>query len=147
MFFLSLVEEFRIVHPILVVVPVGLVPTWERELQLWAPKLNMVNYASKIEDARDVVRRMEFSLPNEHFKPQIVLTTFEVINCVRISKTFPTFYRHVGTNFRCLLCVFPSLLVVALLTWVDVISQKLSKSPFIKCGSFVSPVLLVSSIV
>lgn len=85
MFFLSLVEDFKVVHPVLVVVPISLIQNWEHELRFWSPKLNIVNYASQIKEARDVVRQMEFNSFNEPFKPQIVLTTFEVINYVRDS--------------------------------------------------------------
>lgn len=84
-FFLSLVEDFKVVHPVLVVVPISLIQNWEHELRFWSPKLNIVNYASQIKEARDVVRQTEFNSFNEPFKPQIVLTTFEVINCVRNS--------------------------------------------------------------
>jgi len=83
MFFLSLVECYRVVRPILVVVPKSLIQNWEHELYQWAPKLYIVNYASKLEEARDIIRRAEFSSFNEPFRPQIVLTTFDVINCVR----------------------------------------------------------------
>lgn len=85
MFFLSLVEDYRVAHPILVVVPKSLIQNWEHELYQWAPKLYVVNYASKMEDARGIIRRTEFSSFSEPFKPQIVLTTFEVVNCVRPS--------------------------------------------------------------
>ena len=85
MFFLSLVEDFRVVRPILVVVPKSLIQNWKHELDQWAPKLYIVNYASKTEDARGIICRTEFSSFIGPFKPQIVLTTFEVINCVRYS--------------------------------------------------------------
>jgi chromodomain-helicase-DNA-binding protein 3 len=80
LFILSLVEDFRVVRPTLIVVHVGLLSSWEQELRLWAPKLNLVSYATKNEEARDVIRRVEFNLPGGPFKPDIVLTTFEVLN-------------------------------------------------------------------
>lgn len=87
MFFLSLVELYRVVHPILVTVPKCLIQNWEHELCQWAPKLYFVNYSSKLEEARDIIRRTEFSSFSEPFRPQIVLTTFDVVNCVSASYT------------------------------------------------------------
>jgi SNF2 family DNA or RNA helicase len=90
-FFLSLVEDYRVVRPILVVVPKSLIQNWEHELYQWAPKLYIVNYASKTEEARGIIRRTEFSSFSEPFKPQIVLTTFEIINCVRPSNELSSY--------------------------------------------------------
>lgn len=83
MFFLSLVENYRVVHPILVVVPKSLIQNWNHELSQWASKLYIVHYASKLEEARDIIRRAEFNSFCEPFRSQIVLTSFDVINCVR----------------------------------------------------------------
>jgi SNF2 family DNA or RNA helicase len=96
LFILSLVEDLRVVRPTLIVVHVGLLSSWEQELRLWAPKLNLVSYATKNEEARDVIRRVEFNLPGGPFKPDIVLTTFEVLNAVRIYASFMKLSIHVA---------------------------------------------------
>ncbi len=50
LFVRTLVKGFQVVHPILIVVNVALVQSWERELHLWASDVNVVNYASKNEE-------------------------------------------------------------------------------------------------
>jgi hypothetical protein len=55
LFVRTLVKGFQVVHPILIVVNVALVRSWERELHLWAFDINLVNYASKNEKARKII--------------------------------------------------------------------------------------------
>ncbi len=84
LFVRTLVKGFQVVHPILIVVNVALIQSWERELHLWAVDVNVLNYASKNEEARKIIWQVELNLNFGLFKPKVFLTTFEVFNNVSV---------------------------------------------------------------
>jgi SNF2 family DNA or RNA helicase len=77
-------KGFQVVHPILIVVNVALVRSWERELHLWASDVNVVNYLSKNEEARKIIQQVELNFNFGLFKPEVFFTTFEVFNNVNV---------------------------------------------------------------
>jgi hypothetical protein len=84
LFVRNLIQGFQVVHPILIVVNVALVRSWEWELHLWASDVNVVNYVSKNEEARKIIRQVELNLNSGLFKPKVFFTTFEVFNNVSV---------------------------------------------------------------
>jgi hypothetical protein len=84
LFVRTLVKGFQVVHAILIVVNVALVRSWEQKLHMWASDVNVVNYASKNEEARNIIRQVELNLNSRLFKLEVFLTTFEVFNNVSV---------------------------------------------------------------
>jgi hypothetical protein len=80
LFVRTLVKGFQVVHPILIVVNVAFVQNWEQELNMWAFGVNVVNYASKNKEAKNIIRQVELNLNSRLFKPEVFLTTFENFN-------------------------------------------------------------------
>jgi hypothetical protein len=80
LFLVSLQEEFQVVLPNLIVVDAGLIASWESELKLWTTQVDFINYTSESTDAREFIQQAEFNFPNGPIKPQMILTTFEVLN-------------------------------------------------------------------
>ncbi|KAJ7544078.1 hypothetical protein O6H91_09G064000 [Diphasiastrum complanatum] len=78
-FVVSLIEEFRVVRPILVVGPSDTIPVWEAEIAQWAPTINAVTYSGSRE-AREVIRKFEIGTCVEPIKVQLLLTSFEILN-------------------------------------------------------------------
>jgi hypothetical protein len=79
-----LVKGFQVVHPILIMVNVAFIQSWKWELHLWAFDTNVVNYASKNEEARKSIWQVELNLNFKLFKPEVFFTTFEVFNNVNV---------------------------------------------------------------
>ncbi len=76
LFVKTLVKGFQVVHPILIVVNVAFIRSWERKLHLWAFDVNLVNYASKNEEARKIIRQVELNLNSGLFKPKVFFYHF-----------------------------------------------------------------------
>jgi SNF2 family DNA or RNA helicase len=90
LFLVSLLEEFQVVLPNLIVVDAGMIASWESELKLWTTQVDFINYTSESTDAREFIQQAEFNFPNGPVKPQMILTTFEVLNSVRMKPKFFT---------------------------------------------------------
>jgi SNF2 family DNA or RNA helicase len=90
LFLVSLLEEFQVVLPNLIVVDAELIASWESELKLWTTQVDFINYTSESTDAREFIQQAEFNFPNGPIKPQMILTTFEVLNSVRRKPKFFT---------------------------------------------------------
>jgi hypothetical protein len=80
---LSLLETLRTnrhhVGPIMIVVPLSTMGHWYKELQVWTPKLNIVQYHGSAED-RSEIRRLEFYYDHDAdrtVKFHVLLTTYE----------------------------------------------------------------------
>ncbi|KAJ8338893.1 hypothetical protein SKAU_G00356790 [Synaphobranchus kaupii] len=78
--FLSyLFTEHQLYGPFLLVVPLSTLTSWQREIQLWAPHLNVVVYLGDI-SSRGMIRTHEWMHPqNKRLKFNILLTTYEIL--------------------------------------------------------------------
>ncbi|XP_065334044.1 chromodomain-helicase-DNA-binding protein 1 isoform X2 [Cloeon dipterum] len=65
--------------PFLVVVPLSTMTSWQREFQLWAPKLNVVTYLGDVR-SREIIREHEWIFPqSKRLKFNAILTTYEIL--------------------------------------------------------------------
>lgn len=78
-FLVSLVEEFHVLKPILVVVSPPAFTKWEAALNKWASNVNVVVY-SGTKEAREIIHRCELYNRDGHVMAEIVLTTFDTLN-------------------------------------------------------------------
>lgn len=77
-FTLSLIKDFHINRPILIVTSTAGIYCWESEFLRWASSINMVAYCGNRE-SRDIIRKLEFSEGNGCVLVQIVLSTSDVV--------------------------------------------------------------------
>uniref|UniRef100_A0A4W3KC91 Chromodomain helicase DNA binding protein 1 n=1 Tax=Callorhinchus milii TaxID=7868 RepID=A0A4W3KC91_CALMI len=78
--FLSyLFHEHQLYGPFLLVVPLSTLTSWQREIELWSPEMNVVVYLGDI-SSRNVIRTYEWMHPqNKRLKFNILLTTYEIL--------------------------------------------------------------------
>ncbi|XP_011480396.1 chromodomain-helicase-DNA-binding protein 1 [Oryzias latipes] len=74
-----LFHEHQLYGPFLLVVPLSTVTSWQREIQLWAPQMNVVVYLGDI-SSRNMIRTHEWiHLHSRRLKFNILLTTYEIL--------------------------------------------------------------------
>ncbi|KAL4617640.1 chromodomain-helicase-DNA-binding protein 1 [Arapaima gigas] len=74
-----LFNEHQLYGPFLLVVPLSTLTSWQREIQLWAPQMNVVVYLGDI-SSRSMIRTHEWMHPqNKRLKFNILLTTYEIL--------------------------------------------------------------------
>uniref|UniRef100_A0A8C5BRW0 DNA helicase n=1 Tax=Gadus morhua TaxID=8049 RepID=A0A8C5BRW0_GADMO len=72
-------HEHQLYGPFLLVVPLSTLVSWQREIQLWAPMMNVVVYLGDI-SSRNMIRTHEWMHPqNKRLKFNILLTTYEIL--------------------------------------------------------------------
>jgi SNF2 family DNA or RNA helicase len=64
----SLLEEFHLVLPNLIVVDARLNTSWESELKLWTTQVDVINYISESIDLRKFIQQAKFNFPNHYNK-------------------------------------------------------------------------------
>lgn len=77
-FTLSLIKDFHINRPILIITSTAGIYCWESEFLRWASSVNMVAYCGNRE-SRDIIRKLEFSEESGCVLVQIVLSTSEAV--------------------------------------------------------------------
>lgn len=77
-FTLSLIKDFHINRPILIITSTAGIYCWESEFLRWASSINMVAYCGNRE-SRDIIRKLEFSEESGCVLVQIVLSTSDVV--------------------------------------------------------------------
>ncbi|KAH9288415.1 hypothetical protein KI387_032532 [Taxus chinensis] len=78
-FILSLMKEFDIIQPVLIVTSIAGVSLWESEILQWDPSVNIIVYCGN-RDARDVIRKLEFFDESGCMMAQIVLSTVDIVS-------------------------------------------------------------------
>lgn len=74
-----LFHEHQLYGPFLLVVPLSTLTSWQREIQLWAPLMNVVVYLGDI-NSRNMIRTHEWMHPQtKRLKLNILLTTYEIL--------------------------------------------------------------------
>ncbi|MGH0179343.1 UNVERIFIED_CONTAM: hypothetical protein FKN15_010392 [Acipenser sinensis] len=74
-----LFHEHQLYGPFLVVVPLSTLTSWQREIQLWAPMMNVAVYLGDI-NSRSMIRTHEWMHPQtKRLKLNILLTTYEIL--------------------------------------------------------------------
>uniref|UniRef100_A0A671RHZ2 Chromodomain-helicase-DNA-binding protein 1-like n=1 Tax=Sinocyclocheilus anshuiensis TaxID=1608454 RepID=A0A671RHZ2_9TELE len=74
-----LFHEHQLYGPFLLVVPLSTLTSWQREIQLWAPQINVVVYLGDI-SSRNMIRTHEWMHPQtKRLKFNILLTTYEIL--------------------------------------------------------------------
>uniref|UniRef100_A0A667ZC49 Chromodomain helicase DNA binding protein 1 n=1 Tax=Myripristis murdjan TaxID=586833 RepID=A0A667ZC49_9TELE len=74
-----LFHEHQLYGPFLLVVPLSTLTSWQREIQLWAPQMNIVVYLGDI-SSRNMIRTHEWMhVQNKRLKFNILLTTYEIL--------------------------------------------------------------------
>ncbi|XP_051540954.1 chromodomain-helicase-DNA-binding protein 1-like isoform X2 [Myxocyprinus asiaticus] len=74
-----LFHEHQLYGPFLLVVPLSTLTSWQREIQLWAPLMNVVVYLGDI-NSRNMIRTHEWMhLQTKRLKFNILLTTYEIL--------------------------------------------------------------------
>ncbi|XP_029024995.1 chromodomain-helicase-DNA-binding protein 1 [Betta splendens] len=74
-----LFNEHQLYGPFLLVVPLSTLTSWQREIQLWAPQMNVVVYLGDI-SSRNMIRTHEWMhLHSKRLKFNILLTTYEIL--------------------------------------------------------------------
>ncbi|XP_055489251.1 chromodomain-helicase-DNA-binding protein 1 isoform X2 [Leucoraja erinacea] len=78
--FLSYIfHEHQLYGPFLLVVPLSTLTSWQREIELWAPQMNVVVYLGDI-SSRNMIRTYEWMHPQtKRLKFNILLTTYEIL--------------------------------------------------------------------
>ncbi|XP_060692950.1 chromodomain-helicase-DNA-binding protein 1 isoform X3 [Hemiscyllium ocellatum] len=78
--FLSYVfHEHQLYGPFLLVVPLSTLTSWQREIEMWAPEMNVVVYLGDI-SSRNMIRTYEWMHPQtKRLKFNILLTTYEIL--------------------------------------------------------------------
>ncbi|XP_056591862.1 chromodomain-helicase-DNA-binding protein 1 isoform X2 [Triplophysa dalaica] len=74
-----LFNEHQLYGPFLLVVPLSTLTSWQREILLWAPQMNVVVYLGDI-NSRNMIRTHEWMhLQTKRLKLNILLTTYEIL--------------------------------------------------------------------
>uniref|UniRef100_A0A672QFU5 Uncharacterized protein n=1 Tax=Sinocyclocheilus grahami TaxID=75366 RepID=A0A672QFU5_SINGR len=74
-----LFHEHQLYGPFLLVVPLSTLTSWQREIQLWAPQINVVVYLGDI-SSRNMIRTHEWMHPQtKRLKFNVLLTTYEIL--------------------------------------------------------------------
>lgn len=74
-----LFHEHQLYGPFLLVVPLSTLTSWQREILLWAPLMNVVVYLGDI-NSRNMIRTHEWMhVHNKRLKFNILLTTYEIL--------------------------------------------------------------------
>ncbi|XP_039614859.1 chromodomain-helicase-DNA-binding protein 1 isoform X1 [Polypterus senegalus] len=74
-----LFHEHQLFGPFLLVVPLSTLTSWQREILLWAPQMNVVVYLGDI-NSRSMIRTHEWMhLQTKRLKYNILLTTYEIL--------------------------------------------------------------------
>uniref|UniRef100_A0A8C1I145 Chromodomain helicase DNA binding protein 1 n=1 Tax=Cyprinus carpio carpio TaxID=630221 RepID=A0A8C1I145_CYPCA len=74
-----LFHEHQLYGPFLLVVPLSTLTSWQREIQLWAPQINVVVYLGDIR-SRNMIRTHEWMHPQtKRLKFNVLLTTYEIL--------------------------------------------------------------------
>uniref|UniRef100_A0A8C6TD69 Chromodomain helicase DNA binding protein 1 n=1 Tax=Neogobius melanostomus TaxID=47308 RepID=A0A8C6TD69_9GOBI len=74
-----LFHEHQLYGPFLLVVPLSTLTSWQREIQLWAPQMNIVVYLGDI-NSRNMIRTHEWMhVHTKRLKLNILLTTYEIL--------------------------------------------------------------------
>uniref|UniRef100_A0A3Q3XLG4 Uncharacterized protein n=1 Tax=Mola mola TaxID=94237 RepID=A0A3Q3XLG4_MOLML len=74
-----LFNEHQLYGPFLLVVPLSTLTSWQREIQLWAPQMNVVVYLGDI-SSRNMIRTHEWMhVHSKRMKFNILLTTYEIL--------------------------------------------------------------------
>lgn len=74
-----LFHEHQLYGPFLLVVPLSTLTSWQREIHLWAPQMNVVVYLGDI-SSRNMIRTHEWMhIHNKRLKLNILLTTYEIL--------------------------------------------------------------------
>ncbi|KAF3702432.1 Chromodomain-helicase-DNA-binding protein 1 [Channa argus] len=74
-----LFNEHQLYGPFLLVVPLSTLTSWQREIQLWAPQMNVVVYLGDI-SSRNMIRTHEWMhVHSKRLKFNILLTTYEIL--------------------------------------------------------------------
>uniref|UniRef100_A0A3B3ZQH1 Uncharacterized protein n=1 Tax=Periophthalmus magnuspinnatus TaxID=409849 RepID=A0A3B3ZQH1_9GOBI len=74
-----LFHEHQLYGPFLLVVPLSTLTSWQREIQLWAPQMNIVVYLGDI-SSRNMIRTHEWMhVHTKRLKLNILLTTYEIL--------------------------------------------------------------------
>uniref|UniRef100_A0A8C9V087 Chromodomain helicase DNA binding protein 1 n=1 Tax=Scleropages formosus TaxID=113540 RepID=A0A8C9V087_SCLFO len=74
-----LFHEHQLYGPFLLVVPLSTLTSWQREIHLWAPQMNVVVYLGDI-SSRSMIRTHEWMhSQNKRLKFNILLTTYEIL--------------------------------------------------------------------
>ncbi|XP_069748426.1 chromodomain-helicase-DNA-binding protein 1 isoform X3 [Narcine bancroftii] len=78
--FLSYIfHEHQLYGPFLLVVPLSTLTSWQREIEMWAPEMNVVVYLGDI-SSRNMIRTYEWMHPQtKRLKFNILLTTYEIL--------------------------------------------------------------------
>ncbi|GAB6019009.1 hypothetical protein CHUAL_000642 [Chamberlinius hualienensis] len=78
--FLSyLFNQHQLYGPILIVVPLSTMASWQKELLHWAPEMNVVVYLGDV-SSRNTIRQYEWNHPgNKRLKFNALLTTYEIL--------------------------------------------------------------------
>uniref|UniRef100_A0AAX7V3E9 DNA helicase n=1 Tax=Astatotilapia calliptera TaxID=8154 RepID=A0AAX7V3E9_ASTCA len=72
-------NEHQLYGPFLLVVPLSTLTSWQREIQLWAPQMNVVVYLGDI-SSRNMIRTHEWMHSHsKRLKFNILLTTYEIL--------------------------------------------------------------------
>uniref|UniRef100_A0A3Q2Y1N5 Chromodomain helicase DNA binding protein 1 n=1 Tax=Hippocampus comes TaxID=109280 RepID=A0A3Q2Y1N5_HIPCM len=72
-------NEHQLYGPFLLVVPLSTLTSWQREIQLWAPQMNIVVYLGDI-SSRNMIRTHEWMhVHSKRLKFNILLTTYEIL--------------------------------------------------------------------
>ncbi|XP_061836669.1 chromodomain-helicase-DNA-binding protein 1 [Nerophis lumbriciformis] len=72
-------NEHQLYGPFLLVVPLSTLTSWQREIQLWAPQMNIVVYLGDIR-SRNMIRTHEWMhVHAKRLKFNILLTTYEIL--------------------------------------------------------------------
>ncbi|TNM92483.1 hypothetical protein fugu_019495 [Takifugu bimaculatus] len=72
-------NEHQLYGPFLLVVPLSTLTSWQREIQLWAPQMNVVVYLGDI-SSRNMIRTHEWiHVHSKRMKFNILLTTYEIL--------------------------------------------------------------------
>uniref|UniRef100_A0A8D3CCD7 DNA helicase n=1 Tax=Scophthalmus maximus TaxID=52904 RepID=A0A8D3CCD7_SCOMX len=72
-------NDHQLYGPFLLVVPLSTLTSWQREIQLWAPQMNVVVYLGDI-SSRNMIRTHEWMhVHNKRLKFNILLTTYEIL--------------------------------------------------------------------
>uniref|UniRef100_A0A4W5NSC2 Chromodomain helicase DNA binding protein 1 n=1 Tax=Hucho hucho TaxID=62062 RepID=A0A4W5NSC2_9TELE len=74
-----LFHDHQLYGPFLLVVPLSTLVSWQREIHLWAPLMNVVVYLGDI-SSRSMIRTHEWMhVQNKRLKLNILLTTYEIL--------------------------------------------------------------------
>ena len=78
----TLVEEYSVFGPFLIIVPLSTMAAWQREFANWAPRLNVITYLGDV-SSRQVMRTHEWTATTSSSRPvanfNACLTTYEIL--------------------------------------------------------------------